>query len=217
MLSAWSQPPCSALTGSFVKGYSLSFPTLLKCVLPVCICGLSSLLKWNFLLHLIKQQNICRWKVVPPSAYCWTRRGSLSRLPLIYLSMEAFQTLLMERSVWPCSIWTVALQVGLSVLHRLRSWEWRSLWLGMVKAGACTKSHRGCNFSVPPCKWFKPCMNSSHRYLAMRRSYSAEHRLAALAALLFSDLPYPSHRKSVFFPSIFCPNNKRLALHWNAE
>lgn len=127
MLSAWSQPPCSALTGSFVKGYSLSFPTLLKCVLPVCICGLSSLLKWNFLPHLIKQWNICWWKVVPPSAYGWTRRGSLSRLPLIYLSMEAFQTLLMQRSVWPCFIWTAALQNGLRVRHQRWTWERCSL------------------------------------------------------------------------------------------
>lgn len=54
----------------------------------------------------------------------------------------------------------------------------------------------------------KLCMNLLHRYVAMRGSHSAEHRLAALAALLFSNLPYPSHRKSVFFPFHFLPQQQ---------
>lgn len=49
MLSAWRQPPCTALTGSFVKSCCLSFPTSVKCVVPVHILSLSSRLKYNFL------------------------------------------------------------------------------------------------------------------------------------------------------------------------
>lgn len=59
MLSAWSRLPCSALTGSFVRGYSLPFPTLLECVLPVGTRSLSSWLEENFLLHLVRQWNMC--------------------------------------------------------------------------------------------------------------------------------------------------------------
>lgn len=207
MLSAWSQPPCSALTGSFVKGYSLSFPTLLECVLPVCICGLSSLLKWNFLPHLIKQWNICRWKVAPPSAYCWTRRGSLSRLPLIYLSMGAFQTLLMQRSVWPCFIWTAALQNGLRVLHKRWTWELRSL---------PTPARDGEKQRLKKTLYQIPCgCNFSHR-----ANVPALWEFLAAGCFRCTLVFQPSISNTLnicVFPSNFAPNNEQLALHWNAE
>lgn len=62
MLSAWSRPPCSALTGSFVNGYSLPVPTLLECVLPVCTPSISSLLEENFRSPLSQTVEYLRMK-----------------------------------------------------------------------------------------------------------------------------------------------------------
>lgn len=69
ILSAWSQPPCTALTDSFVKSCCLFFSHMGEVCSSCALLGLkppsSSTI---FFLFLIKQWNICRWKVVPLSA-----------------------------------------------------------------------------------------------------------------------------------------------------